>query len=460
MRTFKTIPESHVAGRKREIKRLLSYLGEGDCCSIVGMSNVGKSELLRAAYQFEVRPQTLPESKGAYMLVYIDLNLMLEMTEQGFYEIIIRSLLTEMQNRRADGELRERISLSYESIVNPKSEFLISHAFNEALTTFVQEWDPGVVLFFDEFDHPFATIDGRVFLNLRALRDRYGQRLLYVTATCRRLHEIRGGRDAGEYCELFTHQTIYLPPLQEPHARALVDTFAEEELATFDAQEIGLILSHADGHPDLLKSVCYVMLAVQSEEKRISLSPRFRQERLQERLDSDQAIHSECAKLWLDLSPNERKAMLACVAVKETPDPEIMTSLQQLYLVRETSDGPRPFCSLFQSFVRRRRLDQRTESRGIRVDVEAGSVRVDGILLPPLTDLEYRLLLLLYGHLDQICDKYSIVEAVWGEEYIDEVDDARIEKLVSRLRQKVEPNPSQPSYILTVRGRGYRLVSQ
>jgi len=460
MRTTKTIPESHIAGREREIKRLLSYLGEGDCCSVVGMSNVGKSELLRAAYQFEVRPQTLPESKGAYMLVYIDLNLMLEMTEQGFYEIIIRSLLTEMQNHRADGGLREHISQSYENIVNPKSEFLISHAFNQALTTFTQEWTPGVVFFFDEFDHPFATIEGRVFLNLRALRDRYGHRLLYVTATCRRLHEIRGGREAGEYCELFTHQTVYLPPLQELHARVLIDDFIQDEHIPFDAQEIELILSHADGHPALLESACYVMSRMKSEEKSISLSPRFRQERLQERLDSDQAIHAECAKLWLDLSPNERKAMLACVALNETPDPEIMTSLQQLYLVRETPDGPRPFCSLFQSFVRRRRFDQRAESRGIRIDVEAGSVQVDGVLLPPLTELEYRLLLLLYGHLDQICDKYSIVEAVWGVEYIDEVDDARIEKLVSRLRQKVEPNPSQPSYLLTVRGRGYRLVSQ
>jgi len=48
---------------------------------------------------------------------------------------------------------------------------------------------------------------------------------------------------------------------------------------------------------------------------------------------------------------------------------------------------------------------------------------------------------------------------VWGEEYIEEVDDARIEKLVSRLRQKIEAEPSNPRYLVTVRGRGYKLVS-
>jgi DNA-binding response OmpR family regulator len=69
-------------------------------------------------------------------------------------------------------------------------------------------------------------------------------------------------------------------------------------------------------------------------------------------------------------------------------------------------------------------------------------------------------MLLLYGQIDKICDKYHIVEAVWGEDYIEEVDDARIEKLVSRLRQKIEPDPSQPCYLVTVRGRGYRLLSR
>jgi len=58
----------------------------------------------------------------------------------------------------------------------------------------------------------------------------------------------------------------------------------------------------------------------------------------------------------------------------------------------------------------------------------------------------------------KICTKYEVVEAVWGEEYIDEVDDARIEKLVSRLRQKLEPDIATPRYVLTIRGRGYKLV--
>ena len=109
-------------------------------------------------------------------------------------------------------------------------------------------------------------------------------------------------------------------------------------------------------------------------------------------------------------------------------------------------------------FVQRQLVTRRPGNQGIRVDPDSGEVWVGGAKIPTLTNLEYRLLLLLYGRLGKICTKYEVVEAVWGEEYIDEVDDARIEKLVSRLRQKIEPDIANPRYVLTIRGRGYKLV--
>jgi len=40
------------------------------------------------------------------------------------------------------------------------------------------------------------------------------------------------------------------------------------------------------------------------------------------------------------------------------------------------------------------------------------------------------------------------------------VDDDRIERLVARVREKVEPDPRQPRFLTTVRGRGYRLKTE
>lgn len=50
--------------------------------------------------------------------------------------------------------------------------------------------------------------------------------------------------------------------------------------------------------------------------------------------------------------------------------------------------------------------------------------------------------------------KQKIYEAVWEEPYV--YDDSNIMAIISRLRKKLEPDPSRPKYIQTVKGIGYR----
>jgi len=96
---------------------------------------------------------------------------------------------------------------------------------------------------------------------------------------------------------------------------------------------------------------------------------------------------------------------------------------------------------------------------GVWLD-DSGDVWVEGELVdPPLTHLEYNLLRLLYENQGKICSKYLIIQSVWSDKHIDVVGDSRIAKLVDRLREKVEPKPKHPCYVLTVHGRGYRLVT-
>jgi hypothetical protein len=178
---------------------------------------------------------------------------------------------------------------------------------------------------------------------------------------------------------------------------------------------------------------------------------------VREQLDQELNVQGECRKLWDDLTEAQQDALMAVIGAEEDVDDRALDSLRKKGLIR--SDEGLLFSPVFEGFVRRQRLTRRRRLEGVRVDVESGTVWVDSRQTPTLTDLEYRLLLLLYGRLNKICDKYQIVEAVWGEEYIDQVDDARIDKLLSRLRAKVEPDARNPRYILTVRGRGYKLVT-
>ncbi len=80
--------------------------------------------------------------------------------------------------------------------------------------------------------------------------------------------------------------------------------------------------------------------------------------------------------------------------------------------------------------------------------------------LAQLTAKEHLLLEYLRAHPNQVCEKDDLIGAVWPEDEIYErgVRDDSLAQLVRRLRVKIEPNPSEPTFVITVPGRGYRFV--
>ncbi|HNT78634.1 MAG TPA: response regulator transcription factor [Anaerolineae bacterium] len=74
-----------------------------------------------------------------------------------------------------------------------------------------------------------------------------------------------------------------------------------------------------------------------------------------------------------------------------------------------------------------------------------------------LTQLEFRLLYTLMVHHEQVLPNESIIEQVWG--YTGEGDRDLVRGLVRRLRTKVEPDPRQPQYIITVPSVGYSFTA-
>jgi len=93
----------------------------------------------------------------------------------------------------------------------------------------------------------------------------------------------------------------------------------------------------------------------------------------------------------------------------------------------------------------------------LRLD-ENGNFWIGNRRLNDLSDQESALLRRLYEGRGQLVSRRAIVESVFGESYRgDKHQESRINSLIRRLREKIEPNPNRPRYILTVKGKGYRL---
>jgi len=90
---------------------------------------------------------------------------------------------------------------------------------------------------------------------------------------------------------------------------------------------------------------------------------------------------------------------------------------------------------------------------GIVLDAERHQVTKDGVPVAlPLK--EFELLELLMVNAGRVLTRGQIIDRVWGSDYFG--DTKTLDVHIKRLRSKIEPDPGEPSLIVTVRGLGYR----
>lgn len=75
-----------------------------------------------------------------------------------------------------------------------------------------------------------------------------------------------------------------------------------------------------------------------------------------------------------------------------------------------------------------------------------------------LTTKEFDILYFLAQNRGEVFTKEQIYKAVWSENYL--LDDSNIMAFIRKLRKKIEPNPDEPQYILTIWGIGYKFNDQ
>jgi DNA-binding response OmpR family regulator len=75
-----------------------------------------------------------------------------------------------------------------------------------------------------------------------------------------------------------------------------------------------------------------------------------------------------------------------------------------------------------------------------------------------LSPREFEILQLLIAHAGETVTREQLLHHIWGEHA--SLYTRTIDAHITRLRQKIEPNPSNPQYIITAHRVGYRLISE
>jgi DNA-binding response OmpR family regulator len=119
----------------------------------------------------------------------------------------------------------------------------------------------------------------------------------------------------------------------------------------------------------------------------------------------------------------------------------------------------REFMSRVRALLRRAQLppqttyDQVIDLDGLRIDAARRAVTLDGEQVQ-LTYLEFELLRMLAGSPGRVFTRKALLDELWGGS--DYRDPRTIDVHVRHLREKIERDPSEPEFIFTVRGAGYR----
>ena len=93
----------------------------------------------------------------------------------------------------------------------------------------------------------------------------------------------------------------------------------------------------------------------------------------------------------------------------------------------------------------------------LSIDLAQRRVMVDAQEIK-LTPTEYDIIKILAQNAGKVLTHRQLLKAVWGDTYSDDTHYIRV--YIGQLRRKIEPNPTQPRYIVTESGVGYRLMTR
>ena len=145
--------------------------------------------------------------------------------------------------------------------------------------------------------------------------------------------------------------------------------------------------------------------------------------------------------------------------------PRELVARVRAVLRRSLRQGGQPSSRIYQTAHFTVDLDQRTVSQKTvsqKIDSQAddlvntsqGKSQSNASQAPELTPLEFDLLTTFMSYPGRVWNRSQLIEKLWGNDFFG--DERVVDTHIARLRKKIEPNPSAPSFVKTVVGVGYR----
>lgn len=425
-----------VETRETELTHIAQFLKEGNSCQIVGMPGVGRSNLLGLlTYNRAIREKHLGHLSKWFHFVMVNFSEvrnkpLLEVTKLMFLE------LADSLRERNMTEEYYAVSEIFKDSLSFQDELVLFQGFKKAIDYLSIEKELSIIFLFDRFESYINMLTPDFFSNLRVLRNRAKYRFSVVFSLNRPLEDLIEPGLVADYYEFLADHCVYMSLEDKPGLEFRLSYMEKVGEKTFDPGHIQTVLSLTGGHGKLTK-VCL-------------------EKCLQANLTSDQltksfllhipTVQGVLFEIWSFLSADEQTA----IAKKET-----LPFLEAISLTKDGSITIPLFADFAHDFV------EKQQHEPLVYDETTNTIKKgQQTLSDNLTGAEFRLLRLLLTNIDRVVERDEVIAAVWQQSATTTgVSDQAIDQLIFRLRKKIEPDPTQPTLLQTIKGRGIKLQS-
>jgi hypothetical protein len=452
--------------RAKEVKLLTGWIMGGESGSVVGLPGGGRANLLSfLCYRPEVVQSYLPSQARSVVLVPVDLNNLPATNLSSLYRVIIRAFYRVRY--QFNPTLQQEITDIYQESRVLQDAFLAQSSLQDLILLF-QAQQIRVVLVLNRFDQFCQRATPAMVNTLRGLRDDFKDVLSYIVGMTQEVAYLPDRSILGEMYELLDSYICWVGAMSPEDARNLITRATRPAVQPPAEAEIRTMLALTGGYPALLRATCYWWLTTENKlDQEVWLEVLLLERNIQHRLSQiwrgltqeEQFTLSELQKLQTSGGQLKNSDKKYRNFVREHQP--IVSRLATKGLCWETEGCWRISAELLVAYV------ANVEGRGrgkIWLDEKTAEIYQGHGLLQDLTSLEKSVLSFLIKYPRISHTKTDLIVNTWPDELRQQgVTDNSLYQVMLTLRKAIEPNPSEPVYLITWRGKpegGYQFFPE
>lgn len=430
------IEESYpISFRAEDAKQLGDHIRTRHSVELVGMKRVGISNFLRFFLYHKDIVKTYINHGERHLFIPVDLNDLVEINSFPFWILTLKRIVDAVEKSHLEPKTKEAISAIFLNCIQSKDLFMTVDGVRQALNLIIDE-DLIPTIFYLRFDRIKDLVTEEFFANLQGLIDAAAGKLAYVFTGSRTLDHIAPSIFTRKSLLGFSH-IMNTKPADKKDIKIIFETFESRYNTSPSEKVLERLIELSGGH------VQYLQLAlIAIKECNIKNEAKLL-EYLQETVFNDERINLQSEEIWDSLSHAEQDILKKILNEQEITEDERQNGryLWDTGIISENKGQINIFSPLFDDYLEKHHKTTKAEKGA------------------EFTKKESLLFNLLKENLDQVCERDKIIKAVWPEYEELGVSDWTIDRLVSRLRDKLKQQHS-PYSLVTVKTRGYKLVSE